>query len=251
MTKFVWDWDGTLADTYPVTNAAYAYTFKMLDLEDQTISFDEVKRITGAKQNKDVLGCIFGDKKDTARKYFYDYVGKFHADKLETIKGAVAIMEYCNKNGIESYLLSNKTNKTIKEENREPYLTQELKKLGMAAYFTHVVGAGEHAEDKPAPIACFSVFGGKENLPPKDELIVVVGDGEADVKVAKVYKEAGLNAVSVLYDPKNKYKGIPPDYIIHNLNTIPIIIHNEENGTAQKARRQMNNNLIEALRQER
>ena len=37
-TFVIWDWDGTLADTYPVTNGAYAYTFKKLGMEDQTIS---------------------------------------------------------------------------------------------------------------------------------------------------------------------------------------------------------------------
>ena len=60
----VFDWDGTLADTYPVISAAYDYTFDTLGLP--RIPYDEVKRITSTLQNKDTLGCIFGERKQEA-----------------------------------------------------------------------------------------------------------------------------------------------------------------------------------------
>ncbi|MFV0625721.1 MAG: HAD family hydrolase [Alphaproteobacteria bacterium] len=230
-THIVWDWDGTLADTYPVTNSAYAHTFKKLDMEDQTISFAEVKRITSTMQNKDILGCVFGEKKEEARKHFYEYIGENHAKALEPIKGSRHILDYCHQKKFNSYLLSNKTNKRIESQGREAYLTQELEQLDMKKYFSRVVGAGEHEEDKPSLVASKAILGNKDEFPTmdKNDLIIVIGDGEADMKVAQNYKEAGLNTVSVLYDPKGVYKGkISPDYVIKNLYSVAHVIHSAQ-----------------------
>ena len=49
----VFDWDGTLADTYPVISAAYDYTFDKMGL--LRIPYDEIKRITSTLQNKATL----------------------------------------------------------------------------------------------------------------------------------------------------------------------------------------------------
>ncbi len=230
-THIIWDWDGTLADTYPVTNSAYAHTFKKLDMTDQTISFAEVKRITSTLQNKDVLGYVFGEKKEEARKHFYKYIGENHAKALEPIKGSRHILDYCRQKKFNSYLLSNKTNKKIENEGREAYLTQELEQLDMKKYFSRVVGAGEYEEDKPSLIASKAILGNKNDFPTmdKNDLIIVIGDGEADMKVAQNYKDAGLNTVAVLYDPKRVYKGkIKPDYIIKNLYSVAHVIHSAQ-----------------------
>ena len=242
MTVFViWDWDATLADTYPVTNAAYAYTFKKLGMEEQTISFDEVKRITSSLQNKDVLAHIFGeDKKENARKYFYEYISAKHAEKLEPIKGAYAALEYLATKKAVSLLLSNKTN--TDKDGRGKYLSQETDKLNMTHYFSKIAGAGEEPEDKPSPIAIDALLNSSETKPSKDDLILVIGDGEADLKIADYLRSKGLKASSILLDPKNKYKGSTrPNYTIHELNTLPIILRNELDKTAEHARHRLTN----------
>lgn len=66
------------------------------------------------------------------------------------------------------------------------------------------------------------------------------GDGEADLKVAEHLKSKGMNVCSILLDPKNKYKGkIRPSYIIHELNTLPIVLKNEINQTALLVHKRM------------
>ena len=72
----VFDWDGTLADTYPVISAAYDYTFDKMGL--LRIPYDEIKRITSTLQNKDTLGYVFKERRDEAAGYFYEYIEKFH-----------------------------------------------------------------------------------------------------------------------------------------------------------------------------
>ena len=238
MSVFViWDWDATLADTYPVINKAYAHTYKMLGMEKEVKSFDEIKRITSTLQNKDVLECVFGlERKEDARKIFYEYIGKNHANTLEPIKGAYVAMEYLAKIGAESMLLSNKTN--TDKDGRGKYLEEELNKLEMLKYFSAVSGAGEKEEDKPSLAAIKGLIDKSSKKPTKNDLILVIGDGEADMKVAENLRAEGFKVRSVLLDPKNKYKGsIRPNYIVHELNTLPIILQNETNGVAEIARR--------------
>jgi hypothetical protein len=56
-------------------------------------------------------------------------------------------------------------------------------------------------------------------------------------ELAEHLKKMGLKARSILLDPKKKYKGsVRPNYTVSELNTLPIIVRNETNGVAEKAR---------------
>ncbi len=206
----VFDWDGTLADTYPVISAAYDYTFDTLGLP--RIPYDEVKRITSTLQNKDTLGCIFGERKQEAADAYYSFIGNHHAAALEAMPGAHSVLEYCRKHNITSILITNK--KTL-------YVAEEIEKLGFSEFFDKVIAAGEYAEDKPHPLATHAAFGGK--LPPADE-ILVLGDGEADFQTAATYAHDNRKAFCVIYDPKRKYKGSEPDRKIDDLRQVIEII---------------------------
>lgn len=206
----IFDWDGTLADTYPVISAAYAHVFATLKLPP--ISYDEVKKITSTLQNKDTLGFLFGDHKEEAAKAYYDYIGKHHATELEAMAGAKEILLYCKKNNIKAYLLTNK---------KTQFVAEEIEKLGFCELFDKVVAAGEYAEDKPHPIATHAVF--NNNLPPSDQ-ILVLGDGEADYQTARTYDADGKKAICVIYDSQEKYIGNTPDYKIQDLLQLITII---------------------------
>ena len=237
MTVFVlWDWDATLADTYPVINAAHAYTFEKLGMKNKMLSVDEIKKKTSTLQNKDVFEAVYGaDKKNEARNFYYEYIRANHLEFLEPIEGAYATLEYLANIGAVQLLLSNKSN--INKDGRGKFLTEETDKLEMSEYFSTVCGAGEEVEDKPSPIAVDALIKKSPKLPTKNDLILVVGDGEADMKVAEHLKKMGLKARSILLDPKKKYKGsVRPNYTVSELNTLPIIVRNETNGVAERAR---------------
>ncbi len=199
----VFDWDGTLADTYPVIWAAYDYAFQKLSLPP--LSHDEIKRIISARPNKGILEYIFGNRAKEAAGHYYEYIEKYHTEKLAPMKGAADLLDFCRDNGLACFLLTNKKTKFIRKE---------LEKLGFAKYFKKVVAAGECPQDKPHPAACLAVF--ENGLPPADE-IAVIGDGEADVKVAGAYRQNGRQAASIIYDPAQKYCGEKADYVIKNL----------------------------------
>lgn len=202
----VFDWDGTLADTYPVISAAYDYTFAKMNLP--AVPYDEIKRITSTLQNKDTLGYIFGERSNEAAEYFYQYIRNFHTERLISQPQAKELLDFCRASGIECYLITNKKTEFIQEE---------LAKLDFGGYFKKVVAAGEYAEDKPHPVACRALF--DNNIPPAEE-IVVIGDGEADVKTA-----AALDgAACIIYDPQQKYAGIEPAYKVRHLNDVRKIL---------------------------
>jgi phosphoglycolate phosphatase/pyrophosphatase PpaX len=196
----VFDWDGTLADTFPVILSAYEYVFEQMKLNK--ISSDDLKMILSTVQNKDVLAQIFGERKNEASAYFYEYINAFHAKNLRPQPGAKELLDFCQRAGISSYLITNKKTK---------FINQELDLLGFGKYFKKVVAAGEYDEDKPHPVACRALF---DNELPEAKEIVVIGDGEADVKTA----EALNGADCIIYDPLHKYKGALPTYKIDFLN---------------------------------
>ncbi len=202
----VFDWDGTLADTYPVISAAYDYTFDKMGL--LRIPYDEVKRITSTLQNKDTMGYIFKERRDEAAGYFYEYIEKYHTDRLAAMPGAAELLEYCRRAGMEIYLITNKKTRFIHEE---------IEKLGFGAYFKKVVAAGEYEQDKPHPTACHAVF---DHCVPPAERIVVIGDGEADVKTAACYDDGDNKAAVVIYDPNHKYGGAQPTLKVDSLAAV-------------------------------
>ena len=194
MIKYaVFDWDGTLADTYPVINGAYAHVFKKM--KQPVLSVDEIKQITSSKQNKDTFTYLFGDQAAKAKEVYYEYIEKYHTS-LTAMPYAKELLDFCKSSHMTALLLTNKKTK---------YVMEELKVLEFDKYFSKIVAAGEYQEDKPHRIACEALFDGK--LPPSNE-IIVVGDGKADVEVAKVY-----GAKSIIYQGK-----IQGDYNINSLS---------------------------------
>lgn len=122
----VFDWDGTLADTYPVISAAYDYTFDKMGL--LRIPYDEIKRITSTLQNKDTLGYVFKERRDEAAGYFYEYIEKFHTDRLAPMFGAEKLLGFCREKGLECYLITNKKRALSKKNWKSSGSANILKK---------------------------------------------------------------------------------------------------------------------------
>lgn len=207
----VFDWDGTLANTYPVISAAYDYVFERLNLPK--ISYDKLVKITGTLQNKNMLEYVFGERSREAAVFYYDYIEKHHTECLSAVDGAKDLLSFCKDKELELYLLTNKKTKFIQEE---------LLALDFAKYFKKVVAAGEYAEDKPHPIACKALF---DNNLPQAKDIVVVGDGVADIKTAQAL--GGSDCIFI--NKNNKVQQIKPKYVAENLFEVKNILEKTNN----------------------
>lgn len=218
----VFDWDGTLADTYPVISKAYEHTFKSLNLP--AIPYKEVKRLTSTLPNKDTLGYIFGPLKDEAKKHYYEYIEQHHVSNLKPMPFAKELLEFCQDKGFKMYLISNK---------KRPYLLEEISHLGFSSFFDSIVAAGDSPEDKPSPVAAHAVF--HNDLPSADS-ILVIGDGAADYKTAKAYDRQDKKSTCVIHDPDGQYSGPDPDFKVKSLEEI-INLLNKENTLCPKIKR--------------
>ena len=209
MIKYmVFDWDGTLADTYPIINAAYTYTFEKMGLP--VMSVEKIKEVTSSKQNKDIFAYIFGARSQEAKDAYYEYIEQNHC-ALRAMPYAKELLDFCLLNNIHPLLMTNKKTK---------YIHEEIKVLGFEKYFSKIVAAGECVQDKPHQIACEALFGG--HVPPQDE-IMVIGDGKADVEVARNY-----NVPVIIYDPKNTQK-IQGNYNVRDFREVIEILKNNIN----------------------
>lgn len=206
----VFDWDGTLADTIPLIKKAYDTAFEAVGMEK--MSYDQIKELAGKFSNRNIFQTVFGeDMAATAKTAFYDFIDKNHLKYLTPFDGAEDILKYCEKNKISCHILTNK--------NRR-YLDSEIKQLGWNKYFDRILGAGEREHDKPHPDICMALF---DNTPPPAEEMIVLGDGDADIAMAQVWK-----CPSVIFDEKGTYKGRPADYHIKHLQEFITLIKHWE-----------------------
>lgn len=210
----VFDWDGTLADTYPVISKAYEHTFKSLN--QPAIPYSEVKRLTSTLPNKDTLGYIFGPLKDEAKKHYYEYIEEHHVSNLKPMPFAKELLEFCQAKGLKMYLISNK---------KRPYLLEEISHLGFSPFFDTIVAAGDSSEDKPSPSAAHAVF---NNQLPSADSIVVIGDGAADYKTARAYDQPGKTSTCIIHDPDDQYSGPTPDFKVKSLQEIINLLAKEK-----------------------
>ena len=213
ITHIVFDWDGTLADTYPVISAAYMHTFQELFLTP--IPYDEIKKITSTLANKDTLGYVFGEKKEQAKKIYYKYIENHHTVELQAIPQAKEVLDFCRDSHFDLRLLSNK---------KRPYLLAETDKLGFTNYFSKIVAAGDCSQDKPHPLAAKAIF--NNELPPADS-ILIVGDGMADWQTARALDSGDKKTHCAIYDPTKTFTQETPDYRLTQLKDIISILKKE------------------------
>lgn len=205
----VFDWDGTLADTYPVISAAYDYTFDTLGLP--RIPYDEVKRITSTLQNKDTLGCIFGERKQEAADAYYSFIGKHHAAALEAMPGARSVLEYCRKHNITSVLITNK--KTL-------YVAEEIEKLGFSEFLTRSLPPANMRKTSRTLWPRTPLLAGNFRRPTKYWFWATAKPIFKPRQPMRMTTES----FCVIYDPKRKYKGSEPDRKIDDLRQVIEII---------------------------
>ena len=111
ITHIVFDWDGTLADTYPIISEAYDYAFEKTKVKK--LSYEEIKRVTAGMQNKDIWARLFGNMQNEGKSYYTEYNQK-HPQRYEGLIGLgftkreqeenYAIYKYATDKGFRDYV---------------------------------------------------------------------------------------------------------------------------------------------------
>ena len=171
---FIWDFDGTLFDTYPVIVEDLN---KALREFGYGCEFPETMKLmlTNLGHAQAVYAEQFGIPKDAvAAAYERHHETANRELRAEPMAGVREVLAAICESGRKNYIFS----------HRKPVETfAYLEKYGLTAYFTHVIGPGsEGFAWKPAPDAVLYLM---ETYGMSPEETAMVGDRECDLGSAR------------------------------------------------------------------
>ena len=183
--NYIWDFDGTIFDSYPhtvrclwdeLTAEGLADSLSREDVERHIlVSFNDMKRFTGIS--------------DEAYERFLERTHRIGEEEIEPkavpFPDAEAVLSAIVKNGGRNYLYT----------HRNATARWYLDAYGLTPYFADLVTAEEGFPSKPAPDAVLALIA-RNSLDPAD--CVMVGDREIDGMSGK---NAGIAGALVNYPP--------------------------------------------------
>ena len=124
----LWDWDGTLMDSYGFLNDAHNQTLIKLGFEP--FKEGEYKQYFGMPREV-LYPAIYKEKHEEAKMLFVDIVTQ-NADKARPIEGAEQVLNFFKKQNIPMGVVSNK---------KAELILLEKKHIGWEHFFDILVGA--------------------------------------------------------------------------------------------------------------
>jgi len=163
------DLDGTLIDAFAPIIHAMTETLKVFDIPP--MSDADIRRHTGRGDCS--MTALFGDNKEAAGEYFITIHDQTYLNEINPLQGSLALLSWLREQGLSVAVVTSKG-----QHRAEAQLT----KLGWMDYFESIIGKVDGRASKPSPepllLACTQM-----DLNAKD--VVMIGDGEADMKAAK------------------------------------------------------------------
>lgn len=169
----LFDWDNTLADTWPIIHKALSATLVAMGREAWSIE-DVRQGREGIHQSlRDSFPRLFGDKWEDARAIYYKHFLGCHLEELGVLPGVEEVLKKLKGTDIYVAIVSNKTGQ---------YLRDEVDHLGWNKYFRRIVGATDAPRDKPHPDPVFMALADTGIAPGPD--VWFIGDSETDLETA-------------------------------------------------------------------
>ncbi len=168
----LFDWDGTLVDSYGFIEAAH--DFALLKLGKTAREKGWFKDYFG-KPRDFIYRDIYPSHEDIARGHFEQFVQEHHKDLIEVMSGAEDLLRALETAKIPMGVVSNK---------RSTFIHAEVKHLGWDHFFRCVIGSGDALEDKPSAEPVYEALkqgGYEENIAD----VLYVGDTVADMQTSK------------------------------------------------------------------
>lgn len=199
--SYIWDFDGTLYDSYPIMLKAF---IKTLTEEGFDPDPKEIYRLLKESSSKKV-----------AEKYdldFAEFTAKFKANEAldqrlpQSFPGTKETLRAVIANGGKNYILT----------HRDIYTTKELlEREGIAELITEVVGPENQFPRKPDPTSLLYLV---EKYGMDKEQTVMIGDRTMDVLAGK-----GAAVKTIFYDIEDLLD-VDADHIVHSMKEIEHII---------------------------
>lgn len=167
----LFDWDGTLVDSFPVIHRALNDTLTAMGLSRW--GAEEARRRIGPSL-RDYFPAFFGDRWLDARAIYQSSYAAHHLEALRPLPGADEVLSAFAAGGVYLGVVSNKSGH---------FLRREARHLGWERYFGRLVGATDAAEDKPAVAPVRLALEGSGVAPGPE--VWFVGDDPVDLACAR------------------------------------------------------------------
>lgn len=199
----IYDFDGTLSDTYPIFTEAF---LKMMDKYKISQDYDTVygllKQSVGAALNH----YDFPLDKKTARAEFEEIYQPIAVKKQNLFPDAEEILKFGLANGKKNYVYT----------HSGLWVYDLMERMGIRDSFDFVLDSTYDFPRKPAPDALNFLI---EKCGIDKSKALMIGDRDLDIEVAHA---AGIDAC--LIDPDNFYADLKAEYKIMTLSELKNII---------------------------
>lgn len=191
----LFDWDNTLADTWPTIHQAMSETFIAMGHEPWSM---EVTKERVHRSLRDSFPEIFGDRWEQAGDLYLNAFKRIHLEKLTPLEDAEEVLKALKNTDIYTALVSNKTGSNLR---------LEVDHIGWNGYFKKVIGAKDAAEDKPSPKPIIMALDGSGI--PMGQDVWFIGDSVTDMECAY-----NSNCVPIFYGDQDlsseRFKNFQP-----------------------------------------
>ncbi len=167
----VFDWDNTLVDSWHIIHEALHETFVAFDRTPWTI--DETKAWVRHSM-REAFPRLFGAHAEAAVERFSGAYRRVHLARIRPMVGATEVLDDLVGEGVYLAVLSSKNGDVLRAEANH---------LGLARYFSRLVGATDTAVDKPSPVALNHAL--EPSGVPAGAEVWYVGDTGIDVVCAR------------------------------------------------------------------
>jgi phosphoglycolate phosphatase len=176
----LFDWDNTLVDNWASIQDALNTTLAAMGQEAWSLAEVRARVRSSAR---DTFPRHFGARAEEAMRIFYARFAAAHLTTLEALPGADPLLKGLAGEGVYLGVVSNKHGE---------FLRREAQELRWERHFARLVGAGDAAQDKPAPAPITMALEGSGITAGAE--VWFVGDALIDVECAR---NAGCVAVLV------------------------------------------------------
>lgn len=180
----LFDWDNTLADTWPTIHQALFKTFIAMGHEPWSM---EVTKERVHRSLRDSFPEIFGDRWQEAGDLYLKHFKEIHLTMLDPLMHAEEVLSALKTTDIYVAVVSNKTGENLR---------LEVDHIGWNQYFSKVIGAKDAKQDKPSILPVLMALDGSGITPSAD--VWFVGDSVTDMECAH-----NAGCVAVFYGDQN------------------------------------------------
>ncbi len=191
----VWDFDGTLYDTYPIISGAMEQTLKDLSLvhpfsSEQIMALVKKSTYHATCQISQSIGC----DQETLWKTYRANHQRMSAMEFVPFAGMMEGLKRLHDLGCKHYLYTHRDKRAV----------EQLQKDGLLLLFSDCITHDDGFADKPAPDALLALMA-RNHLAKSDT--IMIGDRDVDLLAGQ---NAGIDGL--LFDPQGYYADFQATY---------------------------------------